>query len=133
MSSAHGPLFCCKQLQEKIGVKVQFFIGLSQRTRTDFLSHTKNQTYLAIFYQSVILRTRPDFLSELLCLTMAGEVPLLDYITPIFYWTEVSAHGPIFYRRPIVERKGRFIIRPKFSAHKLIFTTIKNQSVWARH
>ena len=24
--------------------------------------------------------------------TMAGEVPLLDYVTPIFYRTDVSAH-----------------------------------------
>ena len=27
---------------------------------------------------------------------MAGEVPLFDYVTPIFYRTEVSAHEPIF-------------------------------------
>ena len=71
MLSAHGPIFGRKELREKVRVKVQFFI-------------------------SVILRTQPDFLSELLCVTMSGEVPLLDYVTPIFYQTEVSAHRPIF-------------------------------------
>ena len=54
--------FCSKELQEKVGVKVRFFIGVSQHTRTDFLLQTKHRTYLTIFYQSVIWHTRPDFL-----------------------------------------------------------------------
>ena len=68
------------------------------------------------FYWSVIWRTWPDFLSELLCVTMAGEVPLLDYITPILYWTEVNTHGPIFCRKQLQEM---IFIRPKVSAHEL--------------
>ena len=59
MPSAHGPIFCRKELREKVEVKVLFFLGLSQRTRTDFFS-------------------------ELLCVTIAGEFSLLDDVTPIF-------------------------------------------------
>ena len=106
MPSAHRPIFCHKDLREKVGVKVRFFIRVSQRTRTDFLSQTKHRTYLTIFYRSVIWCTRPDFLSELLCVTMTGGVPLFDYITPIFYRTEVSAHGPIFCRKQPQDKKS---------------------------
>ena len=80
---SHGHI-CHKQLREKVGVKVRFFIGVSQCTQTDFLSQTKHRTYLMIFYRSVIWRTQLDFLSELVCLTMAGEVTLLDYVTRFF-------------------------------------------------
>ena len=96
MPSTHRPIFCRKELREKVGVKVRFFIGVNQRTRADFLSQTKHRTYLTIFFRCVIWHTRLDFLSELLCVTMAGEVTLLDYVTLIFYQTEVSAHEPIF-------------------------------------
>ena len=34
--SAHGPIFCRKEPREKVGVKVRFFLGLSQRTRPIF-------------------------------------------------------------------------------------------------
>ena len=120
--------------EKKSGVKVRFFIGVNQRTRTDFLSQTKHRTYLTIFYPSVIWRKRPDFLSELLCVTMAGKVPLLDYVTPIFYRTEVSAHGPNFCRKQLREK-----IRPIFyltksqgtqtDFHSNILSMTKNQSV----
>ena len=52
----HVPIICRKKLREKVGVNVQFFIGLShwQRTRTDFLSRTKKNR--AIIY--VILSGR---------------------------------------------------------------------------
>ena len=52
--SAHGSIFCRNELREKVRVKVRFFIVVSQCTQTDFLSQTKHQTYLAIFYRSVI-------------------------------------------------------------------------------
>ena len=63
--SAHGPIFCRKELREKVGVKVRFFLGLSQRRRPICLSQAaprKSQ------------RTRTDFLSELLCVTIAGPI-----------------------------------------------------------
>ena len=94
--SAHRQIFCRKQLREKVGVKVRYFIGESQRTRTDFLSQTKHRTYLTIFIGVSFGAHDPIFLSELLCLTMAGKVPLLDYVTSIFYRTEVSTHELIF-------------------------------------
>ena len=99
MPSAHGPIFCRKELREKVGVKVRFFLGLSQRTRADFLS-------------------------ELLCVTIAGEVSLLDDVTPIFYRTEVSAHGRFFVVSSSEKRSERFYIGAKVSAHKPIFTPI---------
>ena len=92
MPSAHGPIFCRKELREKVGVKVRFFLGLSQRRRTNFC-----RKQLRLFLgPKVSQRTQTNFLSELLCVTIAGEVPLLADVTPIFYRTEVSAHGPIF-------------------------------------
>ena len=36
MPSAHGPIFCRKELREKVGVKVRFFLGLIQRKRPTF-------------------------------------------------------------------------------------------------
>ena len=36
MPNAHGPIFSRKEPREKVGVKVRFFLGLSQRTRPIF-------------------------------------------------------------------------------------------------
>ena len=36
MPSTHRPIFCRKELREKVGVKVRFFLGLSQRRRPIF-------------------------------------------------------------------------------------------------
>ena len=91
-----------------------FFMGLSQRTRTDFLSLTKHQTYLTIFLSECHLAHTVLILYRSYCVVaMAGKAPLLDYVTPIFYWTEVSAHGVIFYRRQIVgmERSDFFLTK----------------------
>ena len=76
MPSAHGPIFCRKDPREKVGVKVTRPIFCRKQLREKIgpiLSRTKSQ------------RTQTDFLSELLCVTIAGEVQLLDDITPIFY------------------------------------------------
>ena len=68
---------------------------------------------------------------------MALEIPLLDYVTPIFRRTEVSAHEPIFCRKQLRGKIGPFFsIGPKVSAFELIFTPIfclKNRSVFAGH
>ena len=34
--SAHAPISRRKEFREKVGAKVRYFIGVSQRTRTDF-------------------------------------------------------------------------------------------------
>ena len=139
MPSAHRPIFCRTELWEKVRVKVWFFIGVSQHTRTDFLTQAKHRTYLTISYWSVICRTRPNFLSELLCVTMAGEVPALDYVTPIFYRTEVSAHGPIFCHKQLREKIGLILYRTKIQHtwtdfhSNFLSTTTKNPSVCAGH
>ena len=83
MPSAHGSIFCRKELREKVGVKVRFFL------------------------EPKVSAHGPVFL--LLCVTIAGEVPLLDDVTPIFYRTEVSAHGPIFCRKQFREIIGAIL------------------------
>ena len=40
---------------------------------------------------------------------MAGEVPLLDFVTPIFCLTQVSTDRPFFYRGQTVGRKGQIL------------------------
>ena len=99
MPSAHRPIFCCKDLREKIRVKVRFFIGVSQRTWTDFLSQTKHRTYF--FYRNFIWRTWPNFLSELLCCDnhqngRRGPIVGLHHTDQFFIGPKVSAHKPIF-------------------------------------
>ena len=50
-------LICQIQVKENIRVYFLYFVGLFQWAQPDFLSHTKNQTYLTNFYLSVIWRT----------------------------------------------------------------------------
>ena len=118
MPSAHGPIFCRKEFREKDRVKVQFYWSESLH----FLSQTKHRTYLTIFYRECHLAHTTRFLPEL---TMAGEVPLLDYVTPIFYQTEVSAQGPIFCRTRSQRTQTDF--------HSDYVSMTKNQSVCAGH
>ena len=73
----------------------------AQRTRTDFCRKELREKVGPTFSLTKSQRTRTDFLSDLLCVTIAGEAPLLDDVTPIFYRTEVSAHGPIFCRKEL--------------------------------
>ena len=42
------------------------------------------------------MHTDRFFIGAIVCVTIAGEVSLLDDVTLIFDQTEVSAHGPIF-------------------------------------
>ena len=108
MPSAHGLIFCRKELREKVGDKVRFFIGVSQRTRSDFLSQTKHRLFIAVSFVAHGLIFYRSY-----CVTMTGEVPLLDYVTPIFYPTEVSAHGPTFCRKQLREKIGPIFYRTK--------------------
>ena len=123
MPSAHRLIFCRKELREEVGVKVRFFLGLSQRTRPPFCRKQLREKIGLIFSRTKSQHTRTDFLSELLCVTIAGEVSLLDDVTPIFYWTEVSQHRPIFVVSSSEKRSERFYIA-KVSTHEQIFTPI---------
>ena len=138
MPSAHGPIFCRKELREKVGVKVRFFLGLSQRKRPTFCRKQLREKIGPIISRTKSQHTRTDFLSELLCVTIAGEVSLFDDITPIFYRTEVSAHGPIFFRKQLREKIGAILYRSKSQRtrtdfHSDFLSTIKNRSVCAGH
>ena len=110
MPSAHGPIFFLKELRE---AKVRFFLGLSQRTRPIFCHKQLREKIGAILYRTKSQRTWTDFSSELLCVTIIGEVPLLDNVTPIFSRTEVSAHGPNFCRKQLQEKMGAILYRSK--------------------
>ena len=94
MPSAHGPIFVVRNSEKRSGWRSDFFVG-------------------PIFYRTKSQRTRTDFLSELLSVTIAGEVPLLDCGTPIFYRTEVSAHGPIFCQKQLREIIGAILYQNK--------------------
>ena len=137
--SAHGPIFCRKELRELlVGVKVRFFLGPSQRKRLTFCRKQLREKIGLIFSRTKSQRTRTYFSSELLCVTIAGEVSLLDDVTLIFYWTEVSAHGPIFCRKQLQEKIGAILYRSKCQRtrtdfHSDFLSTIKNQSVCAGH
>ena len=138
MPSAHGPIFCRKELREKVGVKVRFFLGLTQRKRPTFCRKQLREKIGPIFSRTKSQRTRTDILSELLCVTIAGEVPLLDDVTPIFYQIEVSAHGPIFCRKQLREKIGAILYRSKSQRtrtdfHSDFLSTTKNRSVCSGH
>ena len=115
MPNPHGPIFCCMELRKKVGVKVRFSIGVSECTRIDFLSQNKHRTVLTYDFLSYchFAHTARLVFESYCSVTMAGDTPFLDYVTPIFYRTEVSAHGPIFYCRQIVGRKGAIFYRTK--------------------
>ena len=138
MPSAHGPIFCRKELREKVGVKVRFFLGLRQRKRPTFYRKQLREKIGPIFSRTKSQRTRTDFLSELLCVTIASEVSLLDDVTPIFHRTEVSAQGPIICRKLLQEKIGAILYRIKSQRtrtdfHSDFFSTIKNRPVCAGH
>ena len=139
MPSAKGPIFCHKELREQVGVKVRFFLGLSQRRRPIFCRKQLREKIGPICSRTKSQRTRTDFLSELLCVTIAGEVSLLDDVTPIFYRTEVSAHGPIFGRMQLREKIGAILYRSKSQRTRTDFrsdflsTIKKNRSVCPAH
>ena len=124
MPSAHGPIFCRKELREKVGVEVRFFLGLSQRRRPIFYRKQLREKIGPTFSRTKSHRTRTDFLS---CVTIAGEVPLLDDVTPIYIELK-SAHTDRFFVGSSSEKSSeRFYIGAKVSAHEPIFTPIISQ------
>ena len=137
MPSAHGPIFCRKELREKVGVKVRFFSRTESAQMTDFLSQAALRKNRTDFSRTKSQRKRIDFLSELLCVTIAGEVSLLDDVTPIFYRTEVRAHGPIFCHKQLREKIGAILYQSKSQRtrtdHSDFLSMIKNRSVCSGH
>ena len=124
MPSAHGAIFCRKELREKVRVKVRFFLRLSQRTRPFFLSQAAPRKNRIDFFSDQKSAYTDRFLSELLCVTIIGEVPLLDDVTPIFLGLK-SAHTDRFFVVSNSEKRSeRFYMGAKVSAYEPIFTPI---------
>ena len=95
------------------------------RTQTDTAPRKyRNIGPMLRFLSECHLVTWPNFLSELLCCDQSAKVALLDYVTPIFYQTEVGAHDPIFIaeKGPIklahtIQSSLRFFIYDKNLVH----------------
>ena len=137
MPSAHGPIFCRKEPRGKVGVKVRFFLGLSQRTRPIFYRKQLREKIGPIFSREQKSVQTDRFFYRSYC-EWAGEVQLLDDVTPNFFRTEVSAHGPIFCRKQLREKIGAILYRSKSQHtrtdfHSDFLSTRKNQSVYAGH
>ena len=72
-----------------------YVISYAQRTWTDFFVGDKTLDLPYNFLLECHV-AHTIYHWSYCAVTMASKVPLLDYFTPIFYWTEVSAHGLIF-------------------------------------
>ena len=100
-----------------------------------FLSHT----YLNFFFIGVSFGTHGSiFIRVIVLCQWQGAFPLLDYIILIFYLTDVSAHGPMFYRRKMIRRKVLICYRTKSQCtqtnfHSNFLSTIKNRHVCCTH
>ena len=124
MPSAHGPIFCRKELPENVGAMVRFFLGLSQCRRLIFCHKQLREKNRTNFFSDQKLAHTDWFFIELLCLTIAGEVLLLDDVTPIYYRTEVSAHGSIFCRKQLREIIGAILYRSKSQRTRTNFHSV---------
>ena len=68
MPSAHGPIFCRKEPLEKVGVKVRFFLALSQRTRPIFCRKQLREKIGAIFFSDQkSVHTDRFFIGAIVC------------------------------------------------------------------
>ena len=148
--------FCRKELREKVGVKVRFIIGVSQRTRTDFFLQTKHRTYLhgPIFFRSYCVwqwQARSHCWITPLRLFIglksahtssvsgSGYISIIEMRMSQRYevayaqrtWTE-------FCRKQLREKIGPSFYRTKSQRtrtdfHSEFLSTIKNRSVCAGH
>ena len=108
MPSAHGPIFCRKELREK--VKVRFVIGVSQLTRTDFLSQTKHRTYLTIFLSECHLAHTARFFYRSYC----RRGPIVGLQHSDFFIGLKSPHTDRFFcRKQLREKFGPIYYRTK--------------------
>ena len=118
MPSAHGPIFCRKELREKVGVKFRFFSRSESAHTTDFLSQTaprKNRT------KSQYTRTY-FFIGTIVCVNSRR---CLIVGSPRFFIGLKSAHTDRFFVvSNFKKRSERFYIRAKVSAHEPILIPI---------
>ena len=134
MPSAQGPSFCRKQLREKVGVKVRYFIGVSAHGPILYCRQKIGPTerlFIGVSFGAYC----PIFDRSWCAVIMTGEVPSLDYVTPIFFIGLKSAPADrVFMADKLSEEKVRFLSDQK-SAHtnpfsfRFILTTIKNRSI----
>ena len=100
----------------KIQSEGPIFYRTESEHQTDFFIADKKWDLPYDFASGCLLAHTAGIYRSYCAEAMAGEVPLLDCVTLIFHWTEVSAHRPIFYHKQIVGRKGPIFLEQK-SAH----------------
>ena len=125
MPSAHVPIFCRKELREKVGVKVRFFLGLSQRRRPIFCHKQlwgKNRT--DFFWDLKSAHKDWFFIGAIVC-DINRRGPIVGWRHSDYFLGLKSAHTDRFF---VVSRSKktseRFFIGAKVSAHDKIFTPI---------
>ena len=129
MPSAHGPIFCHKELREKVGMKVRLFLGLSQRTRL-FVASSSEKKSDRFFLGPKVSTHGPWQYSRL---------GLIVGWSNWFFIGLKSAHKDWFFVVSSSEKRSeRCYIGAKVSAHETIFTPIfcfktKNRSVCTGH
>ena len=129
-------IFCRNELREKVGVKVRFFLGLSQRTRPIFCRkqlREKNRT--DFFSDQKSAYTDRLFIGAIVCDNSRRGI-IVGWRHSDFYRTEVSAHGPNFCRKQLREKIGAILYQSKSQRtrtdfHSDFLSTIKIWSVCA--
>ena len=120
-----------------------FVVRISEKSRSEgpiFYRSGSCSSHGPTFYRRKNIKHTSWFLSEChlahtarFCATMAGEIPLLDYVTPIFYRTEASAQGPIFCRKQLREKNRNDFLSDQKSEHMNRFSLIFCRCLYAGH
>ena len=110
MHSAHRPTICRKQLREKIGVNVRFFISVLSDwvSAHDPIFYRRQQIGPTLrFLWECYLAHTARFLSEYyVAVRMNGDVSLFHNVTPIFIELKSAHMGRFFYRRQNCGKKS---------------------------
>ena len=111
MPSAHGPIFCGKELREKVGVKVWFIIRVRQCTRTDFFRRQNIRSTLQFFIGVSFGAHSPIFYwSDCACQWQARSH---CWITSLRFFIGLKSAHTIFCRNQLWEKIGLFFYLAK--------------------
>ena len=124
MPSAQGPIFCRKELREKVGVEVRFFSRTKSAQTTDILLQAAPRKNRTDFFSDQKSAHMDRFVIGAIVCDKSRRGPIVGWRHSDFYRAEVSAHGPIFVGSSSEKSSERFYIGAKVSAHEPIFTPI---------
>ena len=117
----HGAIFCRKELREKVGVKVRFVLGLSQRTRLIFCGKQLREKIGPIFFSD-----QKSAHTDRLFIGAIVQARSHCWMTSLRFFIGLkSAHTDRFFVVSSSEKiSERFYIKAKVSAHEPIFTPV---------